>query len=664
MHDACDTRIKLFLAEVVHGWCTTFCTDKTHLLQFVITPPPSGFDLQDLLSTAPHTAGLEAESRMAWCVVSEETGARIDILAALAIAGCLMDESDFQEVAARPGADGKKIGGGAFATVYRAVGHRGDPVAVKKMNVDVDFKAIEREALMLLKAKSHCNIVNFQGIFRLREKEAERIALTFDVAPFGDLLHVVLQHGVALETEAKPVAQGVLNALAHLHALGMIHRDIKVENILLKAPHFPLLTDFGLATMADDTEQMARRCGSPGYIAPEMCVGRRYGSKVDVFGMGVVLFFILSKKMPFSNPGDNAMTVLRATVKSAPPFQDAPFPELSSSLRSLLKALLCKDADLRASSQDSLRHAWFEPRTKTLEESEGNFCHSATRRTPHQEAATARPRIYEVSQQVSQAACSSQLSVSNVMPPARPTTPQDWLTVRSGAPDPALAQAALMAAHGSHTSQLAAPALRRLGGGNARGAMRGSKAGDVETADSKMWSRRITPSTGVASAPSDIYNGTSGASSSQPHAGSGNFDSGYGSVWVPSYSSDGLVTANATYSAASCDSGSRRGTSSNFGDRHARTYASSSVGGDGYVTAFESCRSESGSRRGPESSAGGEDAFVGGRQVREELSWRTREGQVGHRQRRRGNKHKSEMSQLTPHEIRERHAETSDGVED
>lgn len=64
-----------------------------------------------------------------------------------------------------------------------------------------------------------------------------------------------------------------------------MHRDVKTENVLLKG-EVPLVADFGLACKSSDAVQMARRCGSAGFVAPEVCLGERYDYKVDTFGAG------------------------------------------------------------------------------------------------------------------------------------------------------------------------------------------------------------------------------------------------------------------------------------------------------------------------------------------------------------------------------------------
>merc|ERR1719210_2406929 len=108
-----------------------------------------------------------------------------------------------------------------------------------------------------------------------------------------------MKQGVFGENAARSLFSGIIQGLDHIHRHDIVHRDIKAENVLLKRDNFAVITDFGLATWISDRAQMARRCGSPGYVAPEVCLGMQYDVKVDVFGAGVILYLTLSREMPF-----------------------------------------------------------------------------------------------------------------------------------------------------------------------------------------------------------------------------------------------------------------------------------------------------------------------------------------------------------------------------
>jgi serine/threonine protein kinase len=213
---------------------------------------------------------------------------------------------------------------------------------------------------MLIEANGHPNIIKFQGLFLLREAGDEtRVSLCTEMGLCGDLLSRVLGHGRINEYNSKPIFHGMMSAIAHIHALDMLHRDVKAENILLRSPDVAVLADFGLATKSHDAVQMARRCGSPGYVAPEVCLGTSpYGPKVDCFGAGVVLFFMLSKGMPFSSQESDTATLMRRTVRCNLRLRVEPFDSMTGNVRSLLRGLICRDTDVRLSSAATLEHPW------------------------------------------------------------------------------------------------------------------------------------------------------------------------------------------------------------------------------------------------------------------------------------------------------------------
>ena len=86
--------------------------------------------------------------------------------------------------------------------------------------------------------------------------------------------------------------RGLLAALQHIHQCGVVHRDVKSENLLLTDAMTVVLSDFGIAVRPDDEEAMKVRGGSIGYAAPEVLAGRQYGYAVDLFGAGVVKYVL------------------------------------------------------------------------------------------------------------------------------------------------------------------------------------------------------------------------------------------------------------------------------------------------------------------------------------------------------------------------------------
>lgn len=91
----------------------------------------------------------------------------------------------------------------------------------------------------------------------------------------------------------------IIKAIAHCHALGVIHRDIKAENVMINDQGQVKLLDFGLSKNAKSVKDR-EICGTPYYMAPEMIMGDPYDGKVDVWSLGVMLYYTVSGHLPFN----------------------------------------------------------------------------------------------------------------------------------------------------------------------------------------------------------------------------------------------------------------------------------------------------------------------------------------------------------------------------
>jgi calcium/calmodulin-dependent protein kinase I len=226
------------------------------------------------------------------------------------------------------------------------------------MNASADLDLVQREAATLLTVQTHSNVIGYVGMFWSRE-ESPCFNLVLAAATGGDIFRRVKGEGVLPEAEARKLVAGAMRGLQHIHSKGVVHRDVKAENILISGDENEeraLLADFGLATFLSDEAQMARRCGTPGFAAPEVCLGCRYGSNVDVFGMGVVLHYMLSTELPFQGRDDSA--TMRATVECRLRLRQPPWESLSCALRSILRSMIWKDPEERLSSAGALSHVW------------------------------------------------------------------------------------------------------------------------------------------------------------------------------------------------------------------------------------------------------------------------------------------------------------------
>ncbi|CAE8631494.1 unnamed protein product, partial [Polarella glacialis] len=339
----------LFVAEVC---CAAFPSQQwADMAVVAIVPPQGGVGLR---GTA--VAGEESGGTAGWFIILQGMPAAQDIVDRLSRLGCL--RNDLPQAFSLAGEGDCIIGEGAYATVYHMRARDGTVVAVKQMNQTADYESIEREVSTLIELQQSEFVIGYYGMFWRTEAEQSMFSLVFELAPCGDLLYKILKTGAMTETTIRPIFTGIIEGLNHVHAHNIVHRDIKTENILLKAEDCPVVADFGLACLITDEQQMTRRCGSPGFVAPEVCLGTQYDFKVDMFGAGVILYFMLSKEMPFSSPDRDSAATMRKTVKCSLHLHRAPWDEMTSRLRNVLRQLICKSQEDRLTAAGCLEHSW------------------------------------------------------------------------------------------------------------------------------------------------------------------------------------------------------------------------------------------------------------------------------------------------------------------
>lgn len=133
----------------------------------------------------------------------------------------------------------------------------------------------------------------------------DTVYLLLELAAGGDLLDRINTQGPFSEIRGKAVLRMIASGVSYLHDKGITHRDLKLENLLFKCQSEDsqiLITDFGLAHVAaspGSRRNMCETCGTAEYMSPEMLSGEEYCNKVDVWGLGVISYVVLSGKMPF-----------------------------------------------------------------------------------------------------------------------------------------------------------------------------------------------------------------------------------------------------------------------------------------------------------------------------------------------------------------------------
>ena len=152
-----------------------------------------------------------------------------------------------------------------------------------------------------------------------------------------------------------------ISALEYVHRKLIVHRDLKPENLLLasKDNNWDLkIADFGLATTLDTPEEkLFLRCGSPGYVAPELLQEKGYNCKADIFSVGVIFYIILTGRPLFK--GNTPEEILEKNMKCEYEFNDRQWETISPAAKDLTLKLLAEDPEMRITAKEALEHTWF-----------------------------------------------------------------------------------------------------------------------------------------------------------------------------------------------------------------------------------------------------------------------------------------------------------------
>jgi len=243
----------------------------------------------------------------------------------------------------------REVGQGGMAVVYRAVDETlKREVAIKILHqhlaADVESKArLEREAQSVAKLH-HENILE---IFDYSGPDSPSSYIVTEFIDGQTLKDFLAAHPIAYPEIAALVAVEVGSALAHAHAAGIIHRDVKPENVMIRKDGLLKLMDFGIAQVVDLQRMTVtgQLLGSPAYMAPELIEGKPLDFRTDVFAVGIMLYQLATGRLPFA--GKNPHEVLRRIVEGKFPDPRTLNKRLSDRLARMLEHALARRPDDR-----------------------------------------------------------------------------------------------------------------------------------------------------------------------------------------------------------------------------------------------------------------------------------------------------------------------------
>lgn len=210
------------------------------------------------------------------------------------------------------------IGRGGMANVYKAKCHRlNRMVAVKILKSDLadnaEFRRRFRDESRAVAQLSHANIVSVYDVSRSDDMEYIVMELIDGIT----LKQYMERRGQMDWREALHFVTQIMRALSHAHSRGIIHRDIKPQNIMVLRDGSVKVADFGIACLADAAQTLTQEAlGSVHYISPEQARGDRTDARSDIYSSGVVLYEMLTGRLPFE--GDSAVSVAIQHLSSVP----------------------------------------------------------------------------------------------------------------------------------------------------------------------------------------------------------------------------------------------------------------------------------------------------------------------------------------------------------
>ncbi|XP_037629492.1 caM kinase-like vesicle-associated, like isoform X2 [Sebastes umbrosus] len=251
-----------------------------------------------------------------------------------------------------------------FCELCLAKDRQTDKVFVCKKFLKKDGRKVRKAAkneIMILKLVNHPNILQLIDTFETRKE----YLIIQELATGGDVFDWILDQGNYTERDASNVIRQVLEAVAYLHSLNIVHRNLKLENLMYYTENNHnkvVLRDFYLSRF--ENGPITEPCGTPEYLAPEVVARHRYGRPVDCWAVGVIMFILLSGNPPFYDETEEENTDLHNRIIFcrivAGDFEfDSPYwDDISPAAKELVCRLMEVDQMLRITAQDALWHEW------------------------------------------------------------------------------------------------------------------------------------------------------------------------------------------------------------------------------------------------------------------------------------------------------------------
>lgn len=254
------------------------------------------------------------------------------------------------------------VGSGVRSKVFKAV-HKttGEVVAVKRIEKALTLSRTlwDDELSMMQTCSDNTNIVNLLHVY----ETDTYVYLVTKYAFGGELFDRIIKEGAYDETKARQHLHDILLALQSLHANGIVHRNLKPENLLLtttKSDARLQLSDFSVACLLQQEKFLTTVAGTWAYAAPEVLQSdQEYDEKCDIWSAGIILCVLLTGFHPFDQDGrQTTKRMMENILKGELNLDSRPWKSISSEAKDMIRLLLTKDPTQRPNAAEALQHVW------------------------------------------------------------------------------------------------------------------------------------------------------------------------------------------------------------------------------------------------------------------------------------------------------------------
>lgn len=260
--------------------------------------------------------------------------------------------------------ENENFASGCFGKILLARDNEDKQVVIKKLSKVSNSSTDVMKEIEAGKALRHSNIAKFYEHFSCRENDY----LVFERVHGSDLFSIIEKRGFVpfSNKEAKKIFKQILKAIMYAHENDVVHRDIKLENILMDASGKITVIDFGLCDLVKKGNESEKFCGSLDYVAPEVLYKRSYsGFLADSFSLGIVLYALLFAEFPFVTAER-----VKAIRRGVEPPKICYTPEkikkwkVKASAQDLITKMLKPNPSQRLSLEEVKQHPWLKKKSK------------------------------------------------------------------------------------------------------------------------------------------------------------------------------------------------------------------------------------------------------------------------------------------------------------